>query len=110
MRGEGDSFFDYDDGHVQAVVQAHQDNGRGLAIYQWSSPDSGKGHSTKALEWLRERYEFISVHGIGESTEDPSARFWIEQGNKGLVDQLFFDDGTPGLAIEGKTTNRPKLG
>lgn len=98
LRGEGDSFFEYDDGHVQAVVQTHQDNGKSLAIYEWSC--QGEEHSSSALAWLRERYDFISVHGIGENAEDPRAKFWLPKAQKGLVDQLFFDDHSQANIVE----------
>jgi len=93
----------YHDGAVRGVVQTYDlpDGRHGLSILEWSSlSEKGNGHTTRALEWLRERYAQICADGIGmvdpDGEQGPargSVSYWRHMQSKGLVDILLDDEG-----------------
>lgn len=59
---------------------------------------TGKGRTTRALEWLKSTYGQVAAISVGEIDEDgnesPTIGYWRHMRDKGLVDFLVLDDGT----------------
>lgn len=93
----------YRDGAVFGAVDIEEmeDGGRRLSIHDWSSVDPGNGHTTRALQWLRQQgFSYICAHSVGsirdlhgDRVADDSARYWAHMARKGLVDAFFDDEG-----------------
>ncbi|NTF18034.1 hypothetical protein G6L37_06425 [Agrobacterium rubi] len=89
----------YVDGRMIAAVEI--DNHAGLntlAISTWDCDIRGKGYSRVALEWFRDRFDLIVVHGAGEIDEDGvgdiATGYWEHMLGSGLVDTVFLDNGS----------------
>lgn len=94
-----DSAQHYDDGLVYGTVDTGlTDNGlRWIRIDEWNSEAPGLGNADRALRWLRERFDVVAANGIGsieDGVGDISTAYWQRQHEKGLVDELFLDDGS----------------
>ena len=93
----------YEDGFVFGAVDEFTDSAdwsTGLVISEWSSYRPGEGNTTRALEWLRERYPKIIANGVGSAeivdgrkVWDTATVYWQHMREKGLVDVLMDDDG-----------------
>lgn len=87
----------YEDGRVFGAVEVWmQEDRAGVTIFEWSSLDVGKGHTTAALKWLRDRFDIIVASGVGsvdEGVGDIATVYWEHMRSKGLVDTLVLDDG-----------------
>lgn len=89
----------YEDGSVVGAVESRllDDGQRVLRIDEWSSAEPGLGHADRALRWLRESHQHITVNGAGEVDDDGpdiTVLYWERQFDKGLVDTILLDDGT----------------
>lgn len=99
LTGTPDDLY-YEDGVVLGAIHSSTlpDGTRALRIDEWSCEDPGKGHADRALRWLRERHDHITVNGAGELDEDGigdiATLYWLRQREKGLVDIILLDDGT----------------
>ena len=91
----------YEDGVVLGAIESTElaDGTKALRIDEWSCDDPGKGYADRALRWLRERHAHITINGAGELDEDgvgdTATYYWLHQREKGLVDTILLDDGTP---------------
>lgn len=93
----------YQDGVVFGAVDVTPlaTGGKALAIYEWSSHDPGKGHSERALRWLREQgCVTIEAYGVGtldlvdaQLVGDISMGYWAHMVRKGLIDTIYDDEG-----------------
>ena len=99
----------YDDGSVHGAVSITDGpKGRSLAIYEWSSRYPNQGDTVRALKWMRARgFEHIEAHGVGTLDEfdgalvgDISTVYWAHMIGKGLVDQMFDDEGAELVVLE----------
>lgn len=93
LRGNGEEagvFMHWVHGPVAATILPQQD---GVVIYEWQS--SQRGETASALRRLREKYGRVHVCGIGQTSSDPSWRYWQHMLWKGLVDSLEDDEGHP---------------
>lgn len=84
---------------VQTDAAGRKAGGR-LTICEWSSHYPAQGHTTQALQWLREQgFDRIEVFGVGMIEDvdgrpvgDISTQYWLRMHAKGLVDTLFDDE------------------
>lgn len=92
----------YWDGSVLGAVNEFElpDGRRGIVIHEWSSHDTGRGNTVRALKWLRPQFEVIAANGVGSIDEydgaavpDPTILYWEHLRSKGLVDTLVLDSG-----------------
>lgn len=86
----------YQDGSVSAEMESFGPN---LIIHTLSSSETGKGNTSRAIEWLRaEGFKSITVKGFGHqgrSEDGPNSAlqaYWVHMQAKGLVDMLVTDD------------------
>lgn len=107
--GDTPNSLRYDDGSVHGAVSiADGPKGRSLGIYEWSSRHPSQGDTVRALKWLRARgFEHIEAHGVGTLDEfdgalvgDISTMYWAHMVGKGLVDQMFDDEGAELVVLE----------
>ena len=88
---------EYEDGRVYGSIEIWMAEDRaGVTIFEWSSLDMGKGHTTAALKWLRDRFDIIVANGVGtvdDGVGDIATVYWEHMRSKGLVDTLVLDDG-----------------
>lgn len=101
----------YADGCVFGEMETDvlPDGRTSLRIDEWLSEDPGKGHADRALRWLRERFDVIIAYGVGtidEGVGDISTLYWQRQREKGLVEEIFLDDGTP-LPLDNQPVDTP---
>lgn len=107
----------YDDGFVLGGVEI-LDHGdfKALSIYEWSSREPGCGHTVRALTWLREQgFTHIAAHGVGRLemfdgnlVPDTSTLYWAHLVRKGLVQEMFDDEGVELLAQpDGSIVEKP---
>ena len=68
---------------------------RSIDIYHWQSNKGGEGRTKRALQELRDEFpgKKIYVHGIGDTEEDTSWKYWVYMAEKGHVDVLLDDGG-----------------
>jgi hypothetical protein len=89
-----DDGLEYQDNRVTGRVVA---DGVRLTISDWVSLFPGHGHTTKALEWLREQgYSSITATGAEIDLNAPqgdSLSYWLHMQSVGLVDRLFDSQG-----------------
>ncbi|MGJ7523261.1 hypothetical protein ACSFA0_22455 [Variovorax sp. LT1P1] len=107
--GMGDA---YDDGRVVGAVDFSEHEGlKAIVISEWTSRFPGLGHTTQALQWIREQgWVQIVANGVGlveNGVGDVATGYWLHLREKGLVDVLVDDDGHR-LAPTPRT-NRPRL-
>ena len=109
---EKDGVQYYEDNRVWGSIDSSVLEGgtRSLAIYEWSSHIPSHGHTSEALQWLRERHDHITAIGVGELDEDGvgdiATSYWERMREKGLADTLILDDGT--VFEPRKLTKAPK--
>ena len=84
-----DGMYRYTDGNVIATIDITYGS---VAIYEFSSKESGKGYAVKALSYLKNRFGSISVTDIGYPGDD-SYKFWMHVLKKGLVDYVYDVEG-----------------
>lgn len=88
----------YIDGCMTASIGIEGRNSEQLQIFSWDSENPGQGHSRRALQWLRDRFEVIIAVGAGETDDvdgpDISLNYWSYMMDQGLVDVVLLDDGT----------------
>lgn len=88
----------YEDGFVLgAVDRGEHAGGLSLVIHEWSSHQPGKGHSKRALQWLRSQgFTHIVANSVGlieDGVGDIATAYWQHMHECGLVDVLLDDDG-----------------
>lgn len=84
----------YQDNRVLGRVVADGDR---LTIHDWVSEFPGLGHTTQALQWLREQgYTKITAMGAKLDTNAPhgdAVGYWLHMQSLGLVEKLIDDQG-----------------
>lgn len=89
-----DGAHEYHDDRVSGKLAVY---GHALTITEWISAWPGHGHTTKALEWLREQgFTDITAHGADIDLNTPSGdtlSYWLHMQSVGLVDRLFDSKG-----------------
>lgn len=90
----GDTF--YEDGYILGAIDESMALGkRTVLISEWSSRIHGKGHSKRALRWLRsEGFAVIAANGVGlieDGVGDAATAYWLHMHSLGLVDVLLDD-------------------
>lgn len=96
LPGHGDF---YEDGCVTGAVDRYDHVGQpGVVIHEWSSMAAhGRGHTTRALQWMRAQgITHITANGVGlieDGAADISTAYWLHMHKKGLVDVLLDDAG-----------------
>jgi hypothetical protein len=84
------------DGTVEAEIEIYDranGNDNYCVIYMWSSTNTGKGNTNKALAELREVTGYISVSAIGQDETCASWQYWVHQWGAKRVDLLTDDEG-----------------
>jgi hypothetical protein len=85
---------EYQDDRVSGKLSVY---GHALTITEWISAWPGHGHTTKALEWLREQgFTDITAHGADidvNALSGDSLSYWLHMQSIGLVDRLFDSKG-----------------
>lgn len=83
--------YSFANGLVKGEVGIDGDN---LIIYEWLCHEERKGHTTRALKSLRERFQHITISSIGGYPKDESWKYWLHMRSKGLADILVDDQGS----------------
>lgn len=88
----------YEDGRMVASVDVFDTDGtKGIVIHEWTSTYPRHGHSTQALQWLRDQgFRRIVANGVGlieDGVGDIATAYWQRMYAKGLVDVLLDDNG-----------------
>jgi hypothetical protein len=116
---EESGVWHYEDGGVYGAVDFGElpDGGRTLNISEWSSEFRNKGHSVRALEWLRPQFAIICANGVGTNEDDidgdgawdVATHYWAHMMSKGLIDEMFDDNGaTLVVSADGTISHAPK--
>jgi hypothetical protein len=119
---EVDGACEYHDDRVSGKLAVY---GHSMTITEWISAWPGHGHTTKALEWLREQgFTDITAHGAEIDLNAPNGDtmgYWLHMQSLGLVDRLFdskggfigevreLDEITLRRALDGATENLTKI-
>ena len=88
----------YEDGRIIAAIETDEGaSGKSIVIHEWSSQFQGAGHTTQALRWFREQgFTTIVANGVGmieDGIGDVATIYWQHMQSKGLVDELYDDEG-----------------
>ena len=99
LSGElNDTTFDYFHNDVEAVIRVSgEGENKRVAIMHWESHNPGNGNTNEALKWMREHYGSVNIHGAGcftsDGNPDNALSYWKHQKEKGLVDNLYLNNG-----------------